>query len=237
MTQRCCPTDKGPAKCPYTPQGGQYYLTGPLDSKKGILLVSDIFGLHPNACRYADVLAKAGFLVLMPDFFGPRVWPADNWPPNFESEEWKSFWGFCSDFEKTHLPIGRNGVAVLRKLGCTKIASMGMCWGSRIAFDLAAEKLVEAAGTSHPSILSADSVKAAKTPLLIMHSKQEPPYEDVEAVVKASPFKINVYERYNHLEHGFFGARFDYDDATPEEQKEIKDATEKSLKFFQAALQ
>lgn len=235
MSSTCCPTDKGPAKCPYTPQGEQMYITGPLDSRKGIVLVGDIFGMHHNSLRYADILGQAGFLVVMPDFFEKQAWPADAWPPDASSDKWKNFWSFCQDFP-THLVKARKAAALLRQMGCTKIASMGLCWGSRLAFDLAGEKLVDAAATAHPSILTADAVKKAETPLCIMHSKDEPPFEDVEAVVRASKFKSNVYERYSALSHGFFGSRFDYDACTAEELKQMRAATEKSLQFFREVL-
>eukprot|EP00796_Vickermania_ingenoplastis_P000126 gene126-75_t len=232
---KCCPTDKGPATCPYEPQGEEMYLTGPYNSKKGIVIIGDIFGMHHNSLRYADTLGKAGFLVAMPNFFLTQVWSADNWPPDFASEEWQKFWKYCTDFDR-HLPLARKAVALLRQMGCTKIASIGMCWGSRLAFDLAGEKLIEAAATAHPSILAPEAVKSANTPVCIMHSKDEPAFEEVEAVVKASPFKSNVYVRYNALPHGFFGCRFDYDKCTDEERKEINDATEKSLGFFNEVL-
>eukprot|EP00796_Vickermania_ingenoplastis_P000130 gene130-79_t len=220
---KCCPTDKGPATCPYEPQ--EMYLTGPYNSKKGIVIIGDIF-MHHNSLRYADTLGKAGFLVAMPNFFLTQVWSADNWPPDFASEEWQKFWKYCTDFDR-HLPLARKAVALLRQMGCTKIASIGMCWGSRLAFDLAGEKLIEAAATAHPSILAPEAVKSANTPLCIMHSKDEPAFEEVEAQ------RLRALQR---TSHGFFGCRFDYDKCTDEERKEINDATEKSLGFFNEVL-
>lgn len=212
------------------------YTTGSINSTKGIVIISDIFGLHHNSLRYADVLGKAGFLVIVPDFFGSDAWLTEDYPPDREGEKYKRFWRICSDFER-HLPKAKNAVSILRKMGCTKVASIGMCWGSRLAFDLAAENLIEAAATAHPSILSPEAVKSAlEKPMCIMLSKDEGPFEEVEAVAKTSSFSCSIYTRFKKLPHGFFGCRFEYDDCTKEEMDEINAAIDASITFFNESL-
>lgn len=236
MSNKCCPTDEGPANCQYQPTGEGMYMAGPINSTKGIVIISDIFGMHRNSQRYVDVLGKAGFLVIMPDFFGADAWLPQDMPPDRESEKWKRFWGICCDFDR-HLPKARKAVAILRQMGCTSISSIGMCWGSRLAFDLAAEKLIDAAATAHPSILSPDAVKSALgKPICIMLSKDEGPFEEVEALAKTTPFKHSVYKRYSKLPHGFFGCRFDYDNCSKEELDELNEAIQTSVTFFNESL-
>lgn len=233
---KCCPTDNKPAACDYLPHGESMYMAGSIESKKGVVLVGDIFGMHHNSHRYADILAEAGFLVIMPDFFGKHAWSPDNWPPDYSSEKWMEFRNYCSAFDTIHLPKARKAVSLLRKIGCTKIASIGMCWGSGLAFDLAAENLVDAAATCHPSILSDASIKKANVPICVMLSKDEPPFVEVEAACKANKLQPNVYVRYDQLSHGFFGSRFDPSKASDAETKQIQDATKESISFLQQAL-
>lgn len=236
MSTTCCPTDKGPAKCKYELEGNSMYMAGSLGATKGVVIISDIFGLLPNSLRYADVLGNAGFLVIVPDFFGSDAWLSEDYPPDREGEKWKRFFKICNDFDR-HLPRAKNAVNVLRKMGCSRVAVIGMCWGSRLAFDLAAENLVEAAATAHPSILSPDAVKSAlQKPMCIMLSKDEGPFEEVEAVAKTSTFSHSIYTRYQKLPHGFFGCRFEYDDCTNEEMDELKAAIKTSINFFNESL-
>jgi len=50
--------------------GLQTYITGSLDSKRAVILLSDIFGYEaPNLMKVADKYAESGFLVVVPDFF------------------------------------------------------------------------------------------------------------------------------------------------------------------------
>lgn len=237
MSSKCCPTDKGPAECTYAAEGEALYITGPRESKKGIVVIGDIFGMHHNSLRYVDTLGKAGFLVVMPDLFGSKAWPANAWPPDLESKEWGEFSALSKRFDDYHLPKVRKAVELLRQMGCTRIASIGMCWGSRIAFDLAAENLIDAAATAHPSYLTPEAVtKALGKPMCILLSKDEGPFDDVEAVAKKSSFKISIYCRYKRLPHGFLGARFNVETAVKEDLAELQEATEKTITFFNEAL-
>jgi len=197
-----------------------------------------VWGLSVCTCSGCCRLLTytAGFLVVMPDFFGSRVWDDETFPPDFQSDKWKTFYAFCGDFE-IHRPKARNAVALLRHLGCTKVSTMGLCWGSQLAFDMSAEGLTDAAATAHPSLLTADAVRAAKHPVCLLLSKDEPPFEDIEAAVRANTHGRCVYTRYAHLDHGFFGCRFDHDSCTDVQRKELDEATAASIAFFRSTLQ
>jgi dienelactone hydrolase len=45
------------------------YITGPTDAKKAIFFIYDVFGFQDPTWQGADVLASAGYLVIMPNFF------------------------------------------------------------------------------------------------------------------------------------------------------------------------
>lgn len=232
---RCCPTDLTAAQCKYTTTGEEVYMVGPMDSKAGIVLIGDIFGMLDNSKRFADILAAQGFLVVMPDFFGPRAWPADNWPPDFEGKEWNDFFAYMRDM-KPHVEKAEKAIALLRRIGCTKIGGAGMCWGALVVFELAANGALNAAATAHPSFFTADHVKKAKNPVCVLPSKDEGPMEEIEAAVNAHPFQPHVYKRFNNLPHGFFAARFDYDNATGVVQEEVTEARKLLFDFFNQTL-
>ncbi|KPI82509.1 hypothetical protein ABL78_8481 [Leptomonas seymouri] len=232
---RCCPTDATAAKCVYHPTGDDFYIVGPLDSKVGVVIVSDIFGMLPNSRRMADVFAQQGYLAIMPDFFGKKAWDHDDWPTDFDSEKWKTFITWAGTFE-VHRPRIDRAIQVLRKFGVEKVGAVGMCWGAALSFLTAADGSVDAVCTAHPSFFTAASVKAAKTPVLVMASKDEPNFDEVEAAVNAHPVEPHVYKRFGNLSHGFFGARYDPDTYTPEELKEVEEARQMAFDFFKKTL-
>ncbi|CAJ1038769.1 hypothetical protein NXY56_008267 [Leishmania guyanensis] len=232
---RCCPTEKGPAKCDYTPVGGDFYMVGPHNSKAGVVVVSDIFGMLANSKRLADMLAEQGYLVVMPDFFGAQAWPMSEWPADFESARWIQHKAKISKFD-TFAPRMENAIALLRQMGCAKVGVIGMCWGANLTFMMAAQGKIDAAATAHPVNLTSDNVKAAKVPVLVMPSKDEPPMDEVEAAIDAHSVAPHVYVRFGSLPHGFFGARYDPDAYTPEERKDVETARGLLVDFFNKSL-
>ncbi|KAK7202290.1 hypothetical protein NESM_000300700 [Novymonas esmeraldas] len=232
---RCCPTDKGAAKCHYDPTGDDFYVVGPYDAKAGIIVVSDIFGMLPNSKRLADVLAAQGYLVVMPDFFGAKAWDHNKWPVDYSSPEFQSFITFARDFDQ-HKPRMEKAIALLRRMGCEKVGAIGMCWGCSLTFTMAGESKIDAAATAHPSFFFADAVKAAKTPVLVMPSKDEAPMDSIEAAVKEHPLSPSVYKRFDGIPHGFFGVRYDPDTYTAEELEEVEEARQLTLTFFEKTL-
>ncbi|CBZ26516.1 similarity to endo-1-like protein [Leishmania mexicana MHOM/GT/2001/U1103] len=232
---RCCPTEKGPAKCAYSPAGNDLYIVGPYNSKAGVVLVCDIFGLLPNSKRFADVLAEQGFLVVMPDFFGSLAWPESEWPADFQSTRWTQYVEKITQFD-SFVPRMEAAIAVLRQVGCAKVGAIGMCWGATLPFMMAAQGKIDAAAAAHPSFFTADALRAAKAPVLVLPSKDEPPMEDVEAAVNSHPMEPHVYKRFDTLQHGFFGSRYNPDTYTAAEVKDVEMARQLVLDFFKKSL-
>lgn len=227
---RCCPVDTPPSSEVYQPAGDNMYITGSRQSKTGVIYVGDIFGMIPINMRFPDMLADAGYLVVMPDFHGQQRWSPDNMPPNFESEEWKSFYATLRDTER-HIPRAQSGVHLLRSMGCTKIISLGICWGAVVAFELAARHIVDGAATMHPSFFTPQHVAAVSTPVCVVLSMNEVDNGDMEAAVKnTSPH--SVYRRYDLLEHGFSGARISPESLNVNERAQFDDAFKTLLSFL-----
>lgn len=204
----CCPTLMKPVASGYTPQGNSHYIAHPpTPSTKGVVLVQDIFGNHPNAYQLADVIAAHGFVVVLPDFFGKRACDPAVWPPNFESDEWKQFYGFITNLDH-FMPKFREAVKLLEGLGCTSIGASGVCWGSKVALRGLKEKLVKTAVCPHPSFLTVDQVEPANGPIGFLMSKDEAPLLDVKESLEKNEFADkNLFVRYEDLHHGFLGAR------------------------------
>lgn len=205
----CCPTVVKPVTSNYKPQGFTTYVAGtPGSTTKGVILVPDIFGFHPNAYHFADVIAANGFVVILPDLFpNNTAWDTTNWPPNFESDEWKAFYGRITNLGP-YVESIKKCEAVLKNLGCTSIGSVGLCWGAKPA--LAAFK--DGTGVSccapHPSFLDVSDVTPAKGPIAFLMSKDEQAYPDIKEALETNEFAAkNVFVRFDDLHHGFLGAR------------------------------
>lgn len=74
FTKACCTLP--PVTSDYIPPGTTInigdlpvYETVPNNSKKLLICVYDIFGVHPNIRQVSETLALAGFRVVVPDFF------------------------------------------------------------------------------------------------------------------------------------------------------------------------
>lgn len=232
---RCCPTDKPPARCARDPTGDDFYVVGPYKSKAGVVVVSDIFGMLPNSKRFADMLAEHGYLVVMPDFFGARAWPETKWPPDAESEEWKAHrtWRRTISLFKPRMD---RAVELLRQMGCAKVGAVGMCWGAVLPFMLAKDGVIDATAVAHPSLITGPDVNQAKTGVLVLGGVDDGPLTDVGEAVEAHPIEPRVFRSYKYIEHGFFGSRYDPANYTAEQKAEGEEAHRLLLDFFQQTL-
>ena len=86
LTKACCTLP--PVVSNYTPKGTTFELDGmsvyetPDKTPKKVLICAyDIFGVHQNIRQFADILAQAGFLIAVPDFFRGNEIDKDNFPP------------------------------------------------------------------------------------------------------------------------------------------------------------
>ena len=239
----CCPTLMKPVASGYAPKGVSHYIAHPsTPSTKGVVLIQDIFGNHPNSYQLADVIASHGYHVVLPSFFGSRAWNTANWPPNFDSDEWKSFYGFITTLDN-FMPIFHDGVKVLHGLGCTSVGAVGVCWGSKVALRGLKDKSVSMAVCPHPSFLTVDQVEPANGPIGLLLSKDEAPLLDVKESLEKNEFAAkNLFVRYDDLHHGFLGARgpleeaFAYDKMPGEIAARCAEASQALAEYLKANL-
>ncbi|KAF8401627.1 hypothetical protein HHK36_012573 [Tetracentron sinense] len=138
------------------------YISGPLDSKLAILLVSDVFGYEaPNLRKLADKVAAAGFLVVVPDFFYGDPYVLDNNQKN--RTDWKKAHGTDKGFEDAK-PV----ISALKSKGVSAIGAAGFCWGAKVVVQLASSDDIQAAVLLHPAPITVDEISEVKSPTAIL---------------------------------------------------------------------
>ncbi|XP_030924050.1 endo-1,3;1,4-beta-D-glucanase-like isoform X2 [Quercus lobata] len=134
--------------------GLQTYVTGSLDSKLAIILLSDIF--------VADKCAESGFLVVVPDFFyGDPV--IDFNDPNFDVKSWLEVHSTDKGYEDAKAVI-----AALKSKGVSAIGAGGFCWGGMVLMKLASSTDLHAAVVLHPGSITEDEVDDVKIHIAIL---------------------------------------------------------------------
>ncbi|ESQ47461.1 hypothetical protein EUTSA_v10021427mg [Eutrema salsugineum] len=138
------------------------YVSGSLDSKLCILLISDIFGYEaPNLRALADKVAASGFYVVVPDYFY-----GDPYNPSNQERQvpvWIKDHGPDKGFQDTK-PV----LEAIKNKGITAIGAAGMCWGAKVVVELSKQELIQAAVLLHPSFVSVDDIKGGKVPIAIL---------------------------------------------------------------------
>lgn len=234
--QACCPSKAPPVQgdLNYQKKGTskkvhdfELYSVG--EGKKVILVVYDIFGVHPNTVQLCDILAQSGFRVILPDFF-----KGDKWSEGFDDMQKLYSWiGKVSAPEIINTVFTQSLQHITEDQGSDfTVGLLGFCWGAKVCFSFAPlDDRVKALGGVHPSFLNIDHAKGANVPIMLLNSKDEPLMEDIQAELNSKPFAgKNIWKVYPTMHHGFCAARGDW---TNEEQaKCANDALGISAQFF-----
>ncbi|KAJ4969537.1 hypothetical protein NE237_016238 [Protea cynaroides] len=138
------------------------YITGSLDSKGAILLVSDVFGFEaPNLRKLADKIAAAGYYVVVPEFMHGDPYDPDNVERPIMA--WIKDHGVDKGFEEAK-PI----VSAIKSKGFSIIGAAGFCWGGKVVVELAKSGYIQAAVLCHPSLVTVDDMKEVKAPVAVL---------------------------------------------------------------------
>ncbi|KAG6668277.1 endo-1,3;1,4-beta-D-glucanase-like [Carya illinoinensis] len=138
------------------------YISGSADSKRAVLLVSDVFGYEaPNLRKLADKVAATGFFVVVPDFFcGDPYVPENTHRP---IPVWIKEHGTDKGFEAAK-PV----LEAVKNKGFSAVGAAGFCWGAKVVVELAKAELIQAAVLLHPSLVTVDDIKGVKAPIAIL---------------------------------------------------------------------
>ncbi|CAF2159000.1 unnamed protein product [Brassica napus] len=223
------------------------YVSGSLDSKLCVILISDVFGksfffaltstqisfsqrhnfYRTHLMALADKVAASGFYVVVPDYFYGDPFDASN------QERPISLWlkdhGADKGFEDTK-PV----IEAIKSKGITAIGAAGMCWGAKVVVELCKQELVQAAVLLHPSFVTVDDIKGGKVPIAILGAEIDqlsPPalLKQFEEILASKP-EVNSYVKIHpKVTHGWT-VRYKTDD--PEAVKAAEEAHKEMLDWF-----
>ncbi|KAI9168333.1 hypothetical protein H9P43_007705 [Blastocladiella emersonii ATCC 22665] len=238
-SKACCTLP--PVVSDYTPKGAHVtldggldaYVVGPADAATALVMTYDIFGYHPATKQTVDLLAHGlGARVYMPDFFEGNAWSLANFPPKDGPAfmQWVTTAGGWSRIK----PLLSASIAHAKAHGAHKVGVVGLCWGSLMAVQAADELAADLAGAAllHPAFLKLELIQAAKRPLCILPSKDEPDMADVEAHLKSTG-KLYAFRRFDDMHHGWCGARADFENEL--NRQRTHEAVDEVVAFFTKA--
>lgn len=110
-----------------------YFAAASEPDAPGLVLIQEIFGVTPSLCSAADRWASLGYNVVVPDLFS-RVQAGIQLDPTVEAEFARGIQLMQSMNES--LTLGDLETArqwLQQKIGHERIASLGFCWGGRLA--------------------------------------------------------------------------------------------------------
>lgn len=193
--------------------GLDLYMNWPAGATSAVLLASDVFGWKkPLLRKFADKVAAAGFIVVIPDFF--KGDPLDSGKYAFNGEgfqEWIAMHPVDGAVVDTLTVIKG-----LKDKGVTSFGLAGFCYGGKVAVLLAKDGLLDATVLLHPSLVTLEDIKALKGPLSILAAEidQTTPVELVEEFRKylESQNEVEYFVKINPgVSHGWT-VRYDEND-------------------------
>ncbi|KAI5778700.1 dienelactone hydrolase [Geopyxis carbonaria] len=201
------------------------YVTGSTDSKTGVLVIYDIFGLDfAQTLQGADIIASStSSLVVIPDFFKGEPMAISGFPPD-TPEKQKALGEFFAGPAAPPKTVAKVGelVPLLKEKypSVERWALMGYCWGGKVT------ALLSGAGCPfvgsaqiHPAMMDAEDAAKLTVPHFVLATKDE----DAETTEKVRGIIENHQDeavrtksqvmRWEGTFHGFMAARVDLKDA------------------------
>ncbi|MCL7026722.1 hypothetical protein MKW94_003952 [Papaver nudicaule] len=205
--------------------GLKAYVSGSLDSKLGILLVSDFFGYEaPNLRNLADKVAAAGYYVVVPDFFH-----GDPYTPGEDVLVWLQSHGTDKGAADA-----KQVIKALKYKGISAVGAAGMCWGGKVVGELAKSDDLKVIVMMHPSRVTVEDIKEIKVPISILGAeldKQSPPalLKQFEEVLSTKPEVDSFVKIFEGVDHGW---TLRYDIGNKEAVKQAEKAHHYMLKWL-----
>ncbi|KAL2001667.1 hypothetical protein VTN02DRAFT_1420 [Thermoascus thermophilus] len=217
--------------------GVDVYATGNPSSKRGVVLVYDIFGFYPQTLLGADRLSEhLDALTLVPDLFEGTQ--ADiNWLPMDTPEKQQAFQKFFSEVAAPQKNVEKL-VAIVTECkkkypNVEKWAVLGLCWGGKLAALVSGQQsLFNVSGQAHPSFLDTNDARNMTIPHVVLASPDESKEEiaDYKAALEARTDIGSEVETYGTMFHGWMGARANLEDEA--NKKEFERGYKQIATFF-----
>ncbi|KAG0223964.1 hypothetical protein B0O80DRAFT_493766 [Mortierella sp. GBAus27b] len=230
MNDACCNTP--PTTTEWQPRGEhkalatingierKVYRTGPSTSKRGIVAIHDPFGLRSTSIQVYDRVAEShgGFQLAAPHMFPNGTIPESLLGDRPAMMAWI---GANGDYRGNHVhEVILAAVEALRADGCTTFSIFGQCWGAYASVLAASqpESVFLSAGGPHPSLMTIETVKDVRCPLILLASKDEADLVPVIESLDHKNFPVKSFQtRFDTVPHGWCGSRGNWSD--PEEYK------------------
>ncbi|RIA91547.1 Alpha/Beta hydrolase protein [Glomus cerebriforme] len=225
-----------PVKSDYEPIGViekfndlDVYVSKPKDKSKpyknAIIICYDVHGFHPNVKQFCDLLAEAGFLVALPDYF------------RGETTEVKSKGLVRYVFENfTNERIEKETLKVVEHLhseyGVENLGFGGFCWGGFVGSKICTMKDFDACVLIHYAPIKQPEVfKDSQCPIAFLPSRDDHDSQPYIDAMKDKPFVEKcIQKRFDDMHHGFAGSRGNFSDEL--NSKRVNEAIEIAVKFY-----
>ena len=184
------------------------YRAGPAQSRRGLIVAQEIFGVNQYIRQCADLFAGFGFAVIAPALF-------DRVEPGVELRYMAAdiTRGRALREQMTDAQVLADVTAAAATLGCEATAMVGYCWGATIAWQVAgAGDLLRAAVGWYGAGIASLRETTPRCPVQLHFGNQDSsiPPADVQTIRVAQP-QVEVNE-YFGVGHGFgCEARESYD--------------------------
>ncbi|KRX06472.1 hypothetical protein PPERSA_05085 [Pseudocohnilembus persalinus] len=192
---------EGSEKCP------AYLSTFSSDSKIGLILIQEWWGVNESICNTADKFAKAGFQVLVPDLYRGKIAKDTEDAGHLLNElQW----------DQAIKDIGAAGKLMKTNYGCEKVGILGFCMGGALTIaSLSAHPDLFYAGSPYYGIpdLNKFPLKNIKVPVLAHFGEKDDMkgFSDQESAQKlqqqAKELKLDFHVKiYPNAGHAFMNS-------------------------------
>ncbi|KAF7813741.1 endo-1,3-1,4-beta-D-glucanase-like isoform X2 [Senna tora] len=179
------------------------YVTGPVNSKLAVLVISDMMGYEsPLLRKVADKLANAGYYTVVLDFFYGDPWDPEN--PDRPIPSWRKI---TNRFDKT-VEDAKHIIEALKGKGVSSVGAAGFCWGGKIVVALSKpgltklSPLISLSGVEVPIAILAGELDTICPPERVkqyeqaLAAKPEDDPEAVKAAEEAHQDMLNWFDKY-----------------------------------------
>jgi len=204
---------------------------------KAVVAVYDIFGFSVARTKeVCDQISKAGFRVILPDFFrGTDVLKEFGvFPPEGGIEAVVEWVTKTAPFDATVREVFDVVIKHLESqssAGKVDVGLVGFCWGGKIGLlSSAKENGIKAAVGIHPSFLQVEDATNATCPQMFLPAGNDPPIDPIWDALQSKPFADKCFKKvFQDMAHGW-SLRSDMSDAVQGPQ--ANEAIELAIKFF-----
>jgi carboxymethylenebutenolidase len=172
------------------------YQTGKGD--KGVILIHDVFGYkYDEMRRIADLIAQAGFDVIVPDLYRGKPYEMD-WG-------WDKFPEWLKNHPDARIQSDIKAAAQFMRTRVKKLAILGFCWGGLQAFNAGKTGLFDSVVDFYGSRMDPATAKEITCPFFGIFGDKDQgiPLEQVhalEAELKKAKknFQVKIFKDCNH---------------------------------------